>query len=950
MNRVVSILFTSFLFFLDSVSGQCIVATNLLKEIKVLRADTSISNAEKIRALPRYDSLMSACSNHFDSTHTTLLRLIGDTYSIGSDFSKSIYYLQKSTRLILDHISDPSVKRKDLPRNYFQLAVSYDSLHRIAEKINAVDSCIAVSDRLDRGNSYYIWALYERAIYSFDIGDYVQSLNYSTFCEAAAKEYIKSGLTSDVDYGNGYINSSQTWTINSMLVLKKFDEIQKLLEGQVKEIKESNHHNYLGVTYGQLGEVLIYKGDYENAQLYIDSSIKLVCGTGVSFNCKTTLNSIGYDIYFKHQKNYKKALAFYQSALRYQVEPIYASLGSLEMLNIYNRIANVFVEKGQYESAFKNFQMAFNQISPGGNESTLLQESLDKVISLRRIGYITALIMDKAEAYRRKFIATHDSSSVREAVRIYKIADQFLERIKDEQFDPKSKIYWRSDRRKLYEHAIEACYAYGNLEDAFYFFERSKAVLLYDQLAEQRLLGKGELIQQTSLKKLLYSLDRQLSLTDKASAKWNDLQQQKINAQRELDKLNNVSKAKNNRYYQSLIDVGTNLHEQVKSYLRTRNANLIEFYDGDSAMFVMILTPDKILLNKHEKAALNRDLNLFISYLSDRSLLNKDFDSYLTVSRNLYHELIEKYNLTSNRIIVSPDSRYFPVEALVTNEAGKPPKYFVETYAVSYTQSARFLIMDFNSQATASQNFLGLAPVDFNKELHLSSLLGSDKSLKRLAANFRGSINETFEDASRTNFLKNFGNYSILQLYTHATDGVDGGEPMIYFSDSVLYLSELVNEQKPATRLIVLSACETGKGQWYQGEGVFSFNRGFAALGVPSSITNLWSMENKSTYRLTELFYKYLARGMDMDIALQRAKIEFLEYGNSEDRMPCYWSAAILSGRTDAIQIEAPIPFQSVQYVFVVVIGLLTIFALWINYTKTNKIGHTKKQLAYGPF
>ena len=86
--------------------------------------------------------------------------------------------------------------------------------------------------------------------------------------------------------------------------------------------------------------------------------------------------------------------------------------------------------------------------------------------------------------------------------------------------------------------------------------------------------------------------------------------------------------------------------------------------------------------------------------------------------------------------------------------------------------------------------------------------------------------------ASRNNFMKLFDGYRIIQLYTHSADSSSSGEPVIYFSDSALYLSELIPEKKPATRLIVLSACETGNGKLYQGEGIFSFNRGFAALGI----------------------------------------------------------------------------------------------------------------------
>ena len=141
-------------------------------------------------------------------------------------------------------------------------------------------------------------------------------------------------------------------------------------------------------------------------------------------------------------------------------------------------------------------------------------------------------------------------------------------------------------------------------------------------------------------------------------------------------------------------------------------------------------------------------------------------------------------------------------------------------------------------------------------------------------------------------------------MYTHASDTSDNNEPVIFFADSALYLSELIPENKPSTQLIVLSACETANGQLYQGEGVFSFNRGFAALGIPSSVSNLWSVDDKSTYKLTELFYKYLAKGMPLDIALQTAKKEFIQTSSKEYSLPYYWAAPVLVGKTDAIQLN----------------------------------------------
>ena len=111
---------------------------------------------------------------------------------------------------------------------------------------------------------------------------------------------------------------------------------------------------------------------------------------------------------------------------------------------------------------------------------------------------------------------------------------------------------------------------------------------------------------------------------------------------------------------------------------------------------------------------------------------------------------------------------------------------------------------------------------------------------------------------------------------------------------------------------------------------VFSFNRGFAALGIPSAITNLWSVDNTSTYKLTELFYKHLTEGLPADIALQKAKLEFLQTSTKEKSMPCFWAGPVLVGRTDAINPGKPYPRKWV--VLVACIGGLIFFAVrkWV--------------------
>ncbi len=231
----------------------------------------------------------------------------------------------------------------------------------------------------------------------------------------------------------------------------------------------------------------------------------------------------------------------------------------------------------------------------------------------------------------------------------------------------------------------------------------------------------------------------------------------------------------------------------------------------------------------------------------------------------------------AGRIIISSDGRYFPFEALITNNSNQFPAYFLNDHAVSYTYSIRYLLNSFATDSEiSSRDFMGIAPIHYPAAMGLSTLDASDRSLERLRTYFPKADNLIESNASKKNFLQQFYKYKIIQLYTHASDTSSQAEPVIYFSDSSLYLSDLISDYMPAASLIVLSACETGKGKLYKGEGVFSFNRGFAAIGIPSSIINLWAVENESTYKLTELFYKYLTKGLPMDVSMQKAKLAFI--------------------------------------------------------------------------
>jgi len=114
--------------------------------------------------------------------------------------------------------------------------------------------------------------------------------------------------------------------------------------------------------------------------------------------------------------------------------------------------------------------------------------------------------------------------------------------------------------------------------------------------------------------------------------------------------------------------------------------------------------------------------------------------------------------------------------------------------------------------------------------------------------------------------------------------------------DGWLTSSEISQMQLPQAELVVLSACDTGRGR-LTGDGVIGLSRSFIAVGVPSVIVSLWNVNDESTAILMTQFYKHLKEPsqqgtLDKAQALRQAMKETMKtYPNPFD-----WSAFTLIG------------------------------------------------------
>lgn len=926
------ILHTLFLF------GQCPDNESVCKQIQFLRSHgQSISLQDQEKELQAYVVGARGCRKLDDSTIILLLQRLGEIYIDQSDYVQAIKYLQHTVNLTLADPTKPSINYRHIIRSYYRLSRAYDYLDRVGERMTALDSCETIARRYNTEDKFCMAALYERAQHFFDIGDYHRCFDHASMCEKLSKEFLKKGSVADLSYATSYVLSSLSWMINASISLKDYELANTLLIEESKENLLAGRRDYFSTIYEQHAVLQIQKGNYQEAIKFFNLSLSYDESSGNFIGCKTTLNNIGYQIYFKHFNDFERALGCYRKALTYHnKDKSQDELNNIETLDVYANIANVYKERGEFDSSIKYFQYAFDQIKPGIDESGLLNSSLDAFVNNRKIYYLTELFIDKGDAYLGKFKVRGDKPAIQEAIRIYRVTDRILEKLRTEQFEVQSKLFWRMDTRRLYEHAIEACFAGNSTEDAFYFFERSRAVLLNDQLLEQSWMGQEDILRQTQVRKKILQLERDIRETPDTSKKWGDLQNDLFGGQQELDRLNQVIKIRNPLYYQSNLDSTSIMLKDVREYLLRDHNALMEIFVGDSAVYSVVITNEKTSLNRINRMAYEKLSSSYNGYILHSDVLNRDFKGFKETSFALYNLIFEKTPLPTGRIIISTDGQYFPFEALLKSSSMDPPSFFLYDHAISYTPSARYLMNPFSSASKEpSKEFLGIAPETFPDEFALAALPGSAQSLSDLKTFFKLADNYVSIAATKSNFLRLFPNYAIIQLYAHATDSGQNGEPMIYFRDSTLNLSDLITENKPVTRLVVLGACETGSGKLYPGEGIFSFNRGFAAVGIPSSIVNLGAVDNESSYKITESFYRFLAQGQPLDVALQKAKIDFIKNSSKEKSLPGFWALTILSGKSDPIVITRSYIWIWYPIFGIVVFGLL--FWVWKIYAMKNK-------------
>ena len=131
----------------------------------------------------------------------------------------------------------------------------------------------------------------------------------------------------------------------------------------------------------------------------------------------------------------------------------------------------------------------------------------------------------------------------------------------------------------------------------------------------------------------------------------------------------------------------------------------------------------------------------------------------------------------------------------------------------------------------------------------------------------------------RSGLLLSGGNHA---WTNNPVEGVDTG---------ILTADKIAGMNLVGTKLVVMSACQTGLGDINNGEGVFGLQRAFKLAGVETLIMSLWEVDDKATALLMSTFYnEWLFSGKSRQEAFKTAQKKV----RAKYPLPYYWAAFVM--------------------------------------------------------
>ncbi|MBG1271501.1 tetratricopeptide repeat protein [Nostoc sp. WHI] len=383
--------------------------------------------------------------------------------------------------------------------------------------------------------------------------------------------------------------------------------------------------------------------------------------------------------------------------------------------------------------------------------------------------------------------------------------------------------------------------------------------------------------------------------------------------------------------------------EQIKQIAKNENATLVQYsiitdefkvngkpQTQDSELYIWVIKPTgEITFNRSDLKPLWQKENTNLKKLVDKTRFSmglRDIKSRglrnIKVSaaegvkqgdrlQRLHDFLIKPIadilsNNPNDRVIFIPQGELFlvPFPALQYDQ----DKYLIEKHTILTAPSIQ--VLDFTSkQQRRVEKLNGKSlivgnPIMPKVELEpgkppeqLNNLPWAEKESKDIAEILKTQA-LTGKEASKTAILQKISQARIIHFATHGllddNRGLGSAIALAPSSkDNGLLTAEEILNLKLNADLVVLSACDTGRGR-ITGDGVIGLSRSLISAGVPSVIVSLWAVDDNSTSFLMTEFYNNLQQKLDKATALRKAMLTTME----KYPQPKNWAAFTLIGES----------------------------------------------------
>lgn len=910
-------------FFYLSSFTQYAPDTSLFEKIQNLDYKSSKSYIEKLKIFYTLKTKIENTKPLNDSAYALVfLKLSKYEFLARNDFQTSIN-LANAALSISQNFKKESLKNLKI-NSYYNLASAYQKLSLYKKAIEYYDTVILLCDKnfIDTINFQLDALVFKTDIYFF-LGDYQKVIDESN--EGINLSLIKR----DSSYLVYFLNQDA----QALSYLNYLNRAFTNASSAIRVAKKINDRYELATSYKTIGFIYEKKNILDSAEYFFKQSIKIRVGTNNYQQISNDYIDIG-NFYLNTLKDFKNAIYCYNQTLFYTNRIEYSTDRSLKIALAHLNLGEANLQQKKYKKAAVFFLQSFVNLEINLYNNLQNNPSTINLSKISNKDLVIILMNDKTDLLLQQYKNNQDKTFLAACIQTAIVTDSVITQIRHEQLGEQSKLYWRDKTRDFYTNAIEACYLANNSNLAFYFMEKSRAVLLNDKLNE---LGAAIYLPVEEAKKQedyqikIVELEQKLSALNSASTKFKNIRLQLLDVTNNLEQYIKSLEKNYPAYYQYKYADKVPSLKGLQNYLSKNNQNFVHYFLGDAVTYILAITPNKTKFVRLSQIDFDKkQLVEFLQMCANKEMLNSHYNLFAEQSNSIYKKIFQPLNLPGGRIIICTDNIVIPFDALCSDNNGR--YFLLNDYCFSYVYSARFLMKQFNNK-TAKGNFLGFAPVSFAPYLDVQDLKNAADALQASASYYKNDKLFIHQNATRRNFFSYASSYSIVSIFSHARADTTDNEPVLFMQDSLIYLSELQLLNNPATKLVLLSACQTNVGKAATGEGIYSLARGFAIAGIPSVAATLWKADERTIYSISEKFNQYLSEGMDKDEALQKAKLYFIRNNTgSEKLLPYYWANMILIGNADAINLTTK---NNNFWLWIIAGSSLLIIMLAVLYSKT---------------